>query len=184
MWAVFIFVLGLFGIFLINLFGNVTTTNQQDYTLIKNAVEAAMYDSVDIASFRAGFYLCPKTKNTDGKYVFNNKSDYTIVLNSTRLTNEEITKYTNECEFLLGKKKINKEVFIESFIRRYTNNINNNKSYKVTIQEVIEYPPKVSVRIDTFNTYGSSESTTLEYDEGDFNIRNQIDAIFEEKNKG
>ena len=59
MWAVFIFVLGIFGIFLINLFGNITTTNQQDYTLIKNAVEAAMFDSVDMGSYRAGFYLCP-----------------------------------------------------------------------------------------------------------------------------
>ena len=57
---------------------------------------------------------------------------------------------------------------------RFSENVNNNKSYRVTVQDVIEYPPKVSIRIDTYNTYNSSESTTLTFDEGDFNIRNQI----------
>ena len=70
---------------------------------------------------------------------------------------------------------------MESFIRRYANNINNNKSYQITIQEVIEYPPKVSVKIDTYNTYDSSGSNSLEFSTGDFNISNKIDAILEEK---
>ena len=63
-WAVFIFVLGIVGIVLISIFGNITTTNQQDYTLIKNTVEAAMYDAIDIASYRAGFYLCTNKEST------------------------------------------------------------------------------------------------------------------------
>lgn len=180
MWAVFIFVLGIFGIFLINLFGNITTTNQQDYTLIKNAVEAAMFDSVDMGSYRAGFYLCPNEGKKSGTYKFDSKNDYEIVLNSTRLSNEQIKNYQDKCYLIKGKKKINKEVFIESFMRRFANNINNNKSYKVTIQDVIEYPPKVSVRIDTYNTYGEKEAETREYYEGDFGIQNQIDAILEE----
>ena len=65
MWMVFIFALGVVGIVLINIFGNITTTNQQDYTLIKNTVEASMYDAIDIASYRAGFYLC--TNKEDSK---------------------------------------------------------------------------------------------------------------------
>jgi hypothetical protein len=75
-------------------------------------------------------------------------------------------------------------VFVESFIRRYANNINNNKSYQITVQEVIEYPPKVSVRIDTLNTYNSVESRTEEFNfNADYNIRNQIDSILEDKSK-
>ena len=179
MWAVFIFVLGIFGIFLINLFGNITTTNQQDYTLIKNAVEAAMDDSIDVASLKGGFYLC-YNNTTSNPVTFNSKDDYQIILNHN--VNLEALKNTyDKCDFLEGEVKINKEVFVESFIRRFANNINNNKSYKVTIQEVIEYPPKVSVRIDTFNTYGASESQILEFSEGNFSIENQIDAILEEK---
>ena len=183
MWAVFIFLLGIGGVILINLFGNITTTNQQDYTLIKNTVEAAMYDSIDRASYRAGFYLCVKNgviTNDQNQLLFNNKNDYDIVLNRN-INLETLNRNYQRCDFLVGEVKLNKDVFVESFLRRFAENINNNKSYQVTIQEVIEYPPKVSVRIDTYNTYNSSGSTTLEFDEGDFNIRNQVDAIFEEK---
>jgi len=180
MWAVFIFILGLFGIFLINTFGVITTTNQQDYTLLKNATEAAMNDAIDWASYRAGFYLCVDNSSIDKTkrpINFKSKDDYHIVLN-TEFINENVSN----CDYLIGEIKINKEVFIESFIRRYANNINNNKSYQITIQDVIEYPPKVSVRIDTLNTYNSVESRTEEFDlNPDYRIRNQIDSILEEK---
>lgn len=179
MWAVFIFLLGLFGIVLINLFGNITTTNQQDYTLLKNTVEAAMHDSIDRASYRAGFYLCNKTGVVNNNTIeFNSKNDYEILLNSN-ITKEKLNSY-NSCNLLVGEVKLNKDVFVESFLRRFAENINNSKSYQVTIQEVIEYPPKVSVRIDTYSTYGTN-TIVSEFDEGDFNITNQIDAIFEEK---
>ena len=46
----------------INLFGNITVTNQFNYTTMKNAVQAAMYDSLDLAYYRAGFCVC----TTDG----------------------------------------------------------------------------------------------------------------------
>lgn len=184
MWMVFIFILGLFGIFLISTFGNITTTNQQDYTLLKNAVEAAMEDSIDRASLRAGFYLCIDNpnlqKDSNGTYIFNSTNDYHVVLNTNYIASsgEDISK----CELLNGETKIFKDVFMESFIRRYVNNIHNNKSYKVTIQEVIEYPPKVSVRIDTSTTYNSTESKTYEFNyDSDYDIANRIDAILEDK---
>lgn len=179
MWMVFIFVLGVVGIVLINIFGNITTTNQQDYTLIKNTVEASMYDAIDIASYRAGFYLC--TNKEDSKTLtFNSKNDYEIILNSN-INQSTLNKTYKKCDFLVGEVKLNADVFAESFLRRFSSNVYNNKNYQVTIQEVIEYPPKVSVRVDTFNTYNSSDATVLEFNEGDFKIRNQIDAIFEEK---
>lgn len=172
--------MGILGFYLINLFGNITTTNQQDYTLLKNTVEASMYDSIDIASYRAGFYLCPKIeKNSEGKYKFSSKEEYNLVLKTENLNYETVSN----CDLLVGEIKLNKEVFTESFLRRYAENINNNKNYQVTIQEVIEYPPKVSVRIDTFDTYSAGGSREESFTPGDFNIRNQIDAIFEEKIK-
>ncbi len=188
MWAVMLFIIGIFGTVLINIFGNITTTNQQDYTLIRNTVEASMYDAIDRASYRGGFYLCPipgKYTVDNGKLVFDSKEDYEIILKNKdkQITQENLDKTygKNSCQDLYGEVKINADVFVESFIRRFAENVNNNKSYRVTVQDVIEYPPKVSIRIDTYNTYNSSESTTLTFDEGDFNIRNQVDAIFEEK---
>lgn len=183
MWAVFIFIMGIIGIVLINIFGNITTTNQQDYTLLRNTVEAAMEDAIDKASYRGGFYLCMKSeipKNSAGQLQFKSKSEYDIVLNHN-VNKTQLEKNYYKCDFLVGEIKINKDVFVESFLRRFTNNINNNKSYEVTIQDVIEYPPKVSVRVDTYDTYNSQESRTYDFYEGDFNIRNQIDSILEEK---
>ena len=184
MWAVFIFALGLLGIFLINTFGVITTTNQQDYTLLKNSVEAAMNDAIDWYSYRAGFYLCIDNGSIDKSVKpikFSSKNDYHIVLN-TPYNRSNHVQSVQGCDFLEGEVKINQDVFVESFVRRYANNINNNKSYQVTIQEVIEYPPKVSVRIDALNTYNSVESRTKEFNYNyDYNIRNQIDSILEEK---
>ena len=51
-WAVFIFVLGIVGIVLISIFGNITTTNQQDYYLLKEVTDAAMQESIDLAHYR------------------------------------------------------------------------------------------------------------------------------------
>jgi len=182
MWAVFIFFLGVIGIILINLFGNITTTNQQDYTLLKNAVEASMYDAIDVASYRAGFYVCPNEITTETPITFSDTSKYTIV---NRRADKNFAETLNpSCKEVVGEIKILADVFTESFLRRFADNINNNKSYKVTIQEVIEYPPKVSVRIDTYDTYNSSGSTTVEFEEGDFQIRNQIDAILEDMREG
>ena len=182
MWAFFIFVLGIAGVVLMNIFGNLTTTNQQDYTLIKNTVEAAMYDSIDIASYRSGFYLCIKPGvNISNTINFTSKDKYDLYLNTLNFNINSVRNNYSRCDYLVGEVKLNADVFTESFLRRFANNINNNKSYRVTIQEVIEYPPKVSVRIDTYDTYNSQGSTELEFEEGDFNIRNQIDAIFEEK---
>ena len=183
MWAVFIFIMGIIGIVVISLFGNITTTNQQDYTLIKNTTEAAMNDAIDYASYRGGFYLCLTgnvSKNSSGRYEFNSKNDYEIV---RKVYNRDLklNSYVKCEELPPGEVIINKDVFVESFLRRISEDINNNKSYQVTVQEVIEYPPKVSIRIDTFNTYNGTGSTTLDFDEGNFKIRNQIDAIFEEK---
>ena len=170
--------MGLFGLYIINLFGNITTTNQQDYTLLKNTVEAAMYDSIDIASYRAGFYLCPKIeKNSEGIYKFSSKEEYDLVLKTENLNYETI----KNCDELIGEFKLKKEAFVESFVRRFSENINNKKNYQITIQDVIEYPPKVSIRIDTFDTYNNEGTRTESFTPGDFNIRNQIDAIFEEK---
>ena len=186
MWAVFLFVMGIIGIVLINTFGVITTTNQQDYTLLKNATEAAMMDAIDLASYRVGFYLCLSDKDTstvgsNGVRTFNSAKDYYLVLKTQNVEVDfpEISNTSKCSEIPPGETKLNKEVFVESFIRRFANNVNNNKSYEITVQEVIEYPPKVSVRLDTYNTYNSQQSKSTTFETGDYSIRNQIDAILE-----
>lgn len=179
MWGIGILALCLFGLVLVNLFGDVTVTNQQDYTLLKNTVEAAMNDAIDLVGYRYGFCLCTeenKQNNIDGtsKWVFTDKSQYTIY----DLENESCG-YINEdgtCDILQGEVKINEEVFVESLIRRFGENAKSTKNYQITVQEVIEYPPKVSVMVKSGNTFNIFSS-----DEDDFNITNNIDAVLEIK---
>jgi len=178
MWGVGILALCLFGLVLVNLFGDITVTNQQDYTLMKNTVEASINDAVDIAAYRYGFCLCTsksKTMDVDGnlKWSFSDVSQYSIY----DLKNDSCDYVkTLKCEKMLGETKIRKEVFAESLIRRFGENSKNTKNYEIIIQEVIEYPPKVSVMIKSGNTFNIFQS-----DEDEFNIVNSIDSILEEK---
>ena len=79
MWGVGLIMLAIFGILLINLFGSITVTNQQDYTAMKNTVEAAMYDAIDDGLYRSGFCVCTNMeRDKNGIYTFNTSSDYEI----------------------------------------------------------------------------------------------------------
>lgn len=73
-----------------------------------------------------------------------------------------------------GELKINKEKFVENFLRRFSETVNISTTYQVDFYELYEAPPKVSVQVSTksatFNIGGSSET---------FDIVNRIDAILE-----
>ena len=177
MWALGIFALGIFGIVLINLFGNITVTNQQNYTMMKNSVEAAMYDSIDIAHYRNGFCLCTDKVKTNDKWVFDSSDEYTIV-DAINQSCQDVTS-SNSCNYISGEVKINEEVFAESLIRRFAETTKGNRNYQITIQDIIEYPPKVSVRIKSYDAYNLFSVTSATFEDEDFNISNQIDAIIE-----
>ena len=47
LWGYWIIILGIFILTVMMLFNNYTTTNEQDYILIKEVTEASMADSID-----------------------------------------------------------------------------------------------------------------------------------------
>ena len=51
-WGYWIIVLGIFVVVIMMLISNVTTTNTQDYYIVKNVTEAAMVDAVDYSYYR------------------------------------------------------------------------------------------------------------------------------------
>ena len=74
---------------------------------------------------------------------------------------------------LSGMLRMDKEKFTESFVRRFAQNVNNDRSYRIRIYDINETPPKVSIKIDS-TTAATFNSETL-------GISNQIDAILESK---
>ena len=72
-----------------------------------------------------------------------------------------------------GNIKINREKFVESFIRRFAQSANLSRKYLIQIFDVNEIPPKVSIKVS------SVESGAVINDVYNFDIINKLDAIFE-----
>lgn len=75
-----------------------------------------------------------------------------------------------------GELKINREKFIENFLRRFSETVNISTTYDIDFYDLYEVPPKVSVKVssrtNTFTIAGESSS---------FDVVNKIDAILEYK---
>lgn len=65
--SVGLIIIGLFGIIIILLFNEITVSNEQDYYTLKDATEAAMIESIDVAYYR----LTGEIKMSQEKFVEN-----------------------------------------------------------------------------------------------------------------
>ncbi len=72
-----------------------------------------------------------------------------------------------------GVIRMDREKFLESFVRRFAANVNQDRNYHVKVIDLNETPPKVSIQI------GSSTVATFAGD--NFDITQKIDAILETK---
>ncbi len=118
--------LGVTSIAFIFFFQTVTNTDEQNYILLKEITEAAMYDAVDLASYRR-----------------------------------------------TGTVRIDREKFVENFIRRFAESVTIGNTYRVDIYDVNETPPKVSLRVS------STEKSNVPDQIMEFDISNYLDAILE-----
>ena len=161
-----------FGFLAMNLFGNITVTDQLNYTTMKNSVQAAMFDATDLARYRSGFCLC----TMKGSFEFNSSSEYEILdlVNNSCEPKKIGYSESGMCKLQVGEYKITKEVFAESFARRFAEMVNNGKNYRLYVDKVIEYPPKASVRVESDDKYG------MGYGDEGFEIVNEVDGILEE----
>ena len=125
-WGAAVVAIGVITIFFILFFQSITNTDEHNYHLLKEATEAAMYDALDLAS------------------------------------------YKNE-----GVIRIDREKFVENFLRRFAESATLSNTYKVEIYDVNETPPKVSIKVS------SSEQTNLTGEVLEFDISKIDDAILE-----
>ena len=72
-----------------------------------------------------------------------------------------------------GTLRMDREKFVESFLRRFAASINASRNYRIRIIDLNEIPPKVSVQVDS--------STIATFDAQTVGIQNRIDAILETK---
>lgn len=74
-----------------------------------------------------------------------------------------------------GELKINKEKFIESFLRRFVEVASLTSEYDINFTGIYEAPPKVSIEI-----ISSSDTYTVASDAAEFDMSSRIDAILEQ----
>lgn len=132
--SVAVIIIGIFGIIIIMLFNEITVSNEQDYYTLKDATEAAMFESIDVTYYR-----------------------------------------------LTGELKISQEKFVENFTRRFTETSTFGEgNYKIEYYQIIETPPKVSLRIiDTTNSYNIYNSFSVDVDSTQTDIVNELSAILD-----
>jgi len=105
---------------------------------------------------------------------------YTILKETTEAAMLDAVDYSTMFRTEEGDPivRMNREAFVESFIRRFSQNASLANTYVVEFYDVNEYPPKVSIRLKT------KEGGSVANQEFTFDINNQIDAILETENKG
>lgn len=72
-----------------------------------------------------------------------------------------------------GSIRIDREKFVENFVRRFAENVSLARTYVIEIYDVNEEPPKVSLKVSSTEK-GNVTNEIVEYD-----IVNKIDAILE-----
>ena len=79
-----------------------------------------------------------------------------------------------------GYYKINKEKFVENFIRRYAESANLSRNYKIEFYDVNEVPPKVSVKVTSSSeSFNATAALPNGETQDGYDISNKIDAILE-----
>ncbi|MEG1739599.1 MAG: DUF5411 family protein [Bacilli bacterium] len=77
-----------------------------------------------------------------------------------------------------GRIRIDREKFVENFVRRFAESVNLSRTYVINIYDVNEIPPKVSIQINS-----TEKDNNYDYAKGggiiDFDIMNRLDAILE-----
>lgn len=100
-----------------------------------------------------------------------NTQDYYLVKEVTQAAMVDAINYGYYREY--GELRIDREAFIESFLRRFAENVSLN-TYYIDFYDIYEAPPKVSVKVtsgsNTLNIMGDSNS---------FDIVNKVDSILE-----
>ena len=169
LWMYFFMVMGILGIVLINIFGNILISNEQNYYLLKEVTQAAMYDAVDLKAYREG-------TGWDGIY-----SSCEGITGLCKADPESM-----HClAYQPGTVRIIKEKFVESFIRRFSDNADLNRNYRIVIHDIDECPPKVSLSLIATENFDFVTFFSIDFSNGETNtstdIVNSITGILENK---
>ncbi len=100
-----------------------------------------------------------------------NTEEYYLVKEVTEAAMVDAVNYGYYREY--GELKIDREKFIESFLRRFAENVSLN-TYEISFYGIYEAPPKASVKVTS-----KTRSFIVNGDSTSFDIVNRVDAVLE-----
>ena len=111
--------------------------------------------------------------NVISNYSTGSELDYYLVKETVEASIEDAVdvKYYRDN----GAIRMDKEKFVESFLRRFADSVDNTRNYRISIYDINEVPPKVSVKVDS--------ATVLSFDSQDLILSTNFDAIVESTKK-
>ena len=107
--------------------------------------------------------------NVISNYSTGGELDYYLVKETTEAAMEDAVDI--EYYRLNSQLRIDKEKFVESFLRRFADSVDATRSYTISFYDINEVPPKVSVKVDS--------NTVLSFSGQAANISTALDAILE-----
>lgn len=107
--------------------------------------------------------------NVISNYSTGGELDYYLVKETTEAAMEDAVDL--QYYRLNSMIRIDKEKFVESFLRRFADSVDNTRSYTISFYDINEVPPKVSVKVDS--------QTVLSFSGESANISTNVDAIIE-----
>lgn len=107
--------------------------------------------------------------NVISNYSTGGELDYYLVKETTEAAMEDAVDL--EYYRLNSLIRIDKDKFVESFLRRFADSVDSTRSYTVSFYDINEVPPKVSVKVDSH--------TVLSFAGEAANISTTLDAILE-----
>ncbi len=99
--------------------------------------------------------------------------DYYVIKEAVEASMIDAVDYGYYREY--GELRMNREKFVENFLRRFSEMVNINKTYDISFYDIYEAPPKASVKVSstTGNFVVGADASN------DYNIVNKIDAVLE-----
>jgi len=107
--------------------------------------------------------------NIVSNYSTGGELDYYLLKETSEAAVEDAID--GEFQMSYGLPRIDKERFVESFLRRFAENVDATRTYDIKFIDINEIPPKVSIKIDS--------NTVLTYNNDTTTISTQIDQIVE-----
>lgn len=158
---------GLFGLVFIVMFQSITVDNESEYYVLKEAMEAAMLESVDLACYRIGDENGYVDEDKDGVLDYEDKNG-----NETLDDGEQIKKACGDHDVKIVEQK-----FIENFTRRFATSISGDASeYTIEFYDIMEMPPKATIVVK-----GKTQEYELTIDshKSSFTLTNNLSGILE-----